>query len=158
MSLNFFKKVSSIKKLSRSVYISNNFLDRGFYKIKLSNHISNSKFTVYKSDYVVKFFLEDIPPHKLIKVLLHCFIEIFYLLSNNTAVKIGSNGVRVVIESDSLKTPINLRSIKPTKNGAKILIEEIEKTMQSNDTFLISDSLKITFISTAIDLKVLKSK
>ncbi len=156
-SLRFVNKYKSIRRLNRSICISNTYLDRGFYKIKLKNTKVNSKFTIYRSEYCIKFSLEEVPPHKLLKVLLYCFQEIFFIIQNNKITESGGDGIRIILEARSLKNPINLRSVNLSKSGAQMLIDEIAKTVQSNESLLIDETLKVTFVSTKINLKALKN-
>jgi len=156
-SLRFVNKYKNIRRLVRPIYLGTTFLDRGFYNIKLKNNKVNTKFTIYRSEYCIKFSLEEVPPHKILKVLLYCFQEIFFIIQNNKLSESGSDGIRIVLEANSLKNPINLRSVNLSKNGAEILIEEIAKTVQSNESLLIDETLKVTFISSKINLKALKN-
>jgi hypothetical protein len=136
---------------------STRFLDRGYYKIRLRRYRSNTAFSVYISDYQVKFNLSIVPGELLFRALLFCFVDIFFILKHNSVTEQGSSGVRVVLSAPSLKNNINLKNIELTESGARVLVDELEKTAQSNESFLLDDDLEVKFISTKIDLARLRA-
>jgi len=69
--------------------------------------------------------------------------EIFFILNNNKNFKIGKFKRRLVISAKSLKSPINLKSVSLNKHGVNILLNEIEKTLQSNDSLILDDSIEL---------------
>jgi hypothetical protein len=153
-----FQRFKNLKRLRKPIRVSNQaFLDRGYYKIRLKRYRSNTNFSVFISDYIVRFNLEDVPGEYLFRALLFCFLDIFFILKHNSITDQGLSQVRVVLSAPSLKNNINLKNIALTKAGAGVLLDEIEKTSQSNEHFLLDDDLEVKFISTKIDLNKLRA-
>lgn len=147
----FPQEYANIERLIGPVAIDNiNYLDRGFYKIKLNNVKTSDH--VIRSEYEIIFNLSAVPGVKFLKVLIHCFEEIFYLIKHNPHVGQGSLFTRIAISSDTLKgKTLNLRAVELNRNGAKMLINEIEKVLQSNDNFFLDKQLYVRFISVKDD-------
>ena len=129
------------------------FVDRGFYKIKLVNQKSTESRNVIKSEYKIVFNLQHVPANKFLNVLKHCFTEIFYLIKYNPVVGQGTLFTRICFESECLKgKTLNLKAVPLNREGAKMVLFEIDKVLQSNENFLIDKDLYIRFISVKSDL------
>jgi len=139
----------NLKRLVLPINVNDNWLDRAYYKIRLQNNrISTGRnFNVCLSNYEIQLNFENVPPYKFLKTLKFVFSEVFFIIANNSSVSVGTQHIRLALTAESLKTPINLQSVELNDIGVKVLLSEIERTVQSNENILIDDTLKIFFCS-----------
>jgi hypothetical protein len=144
----------NLSKLSKPIIVTNEWFNRKFYSIRLKEHKASPRlnhFRVFLAGYDIRLHLQNVPPEYVLKALKFCFYEIFYIIKHNTYIESGSQHVRVVLKSDCLKGgSLNLQHIGLDKDGADMLLEEIERTVQSKDTLLIDENLELIFCSSKI--------
>jgi hypothetical protein len=143
-------KYANIRRLVLPISVDGSFLNRGYYRIKLDSYRSNQKYTLYKSVYLIRFDLEDVPPDRLFRVLKFCFEEIFFIVANNSLTERGFNTIRLAVTANTLKNEINLKHVPLNREGAKKLLNEIQRTIQSNENLAVDKSLRIYFINTKV--------
>src|SRR5882724_1107175 len=129
---------------SNDIWVGGEWVDRELFYIRLQhNTISeNDSCAVCVSYYEIKLNLDYIPPEYFLEALNYIFSEIFFIMKYNGATKQGSERVRVVLTSESLSNPINLRSINTNDDlDAERLMLELERMLQSNESLFVDDSL-----------------
>jgi hypothetical protein len=145
-----------IKPLNTPVKVTGDWLDRGYYSIRLKSYrprFKNFTTEVFGIDYDIRLNLHHVPPHKIMKAFRFVIYEIFYIMRHNKYVEAGPDNVRLVLISDQLKEGhLNLKSIELNRDGADIFIEEIERTRQSHETLLLDRNLQFFFCSTKVVL------
>jgi len=144
-------KLKQLRRLKLPIYVGKKWLHRYFYKIRLRNNkIAKGKSSyVCASDYVIKlkFNKNRVTPSKFLRALFFVFSEVFFILRYNTKAKAGKQKRRLVLNADSLKTPVNLKRCPLNRKGVELLLSEIERTIQSNESLLVDDTLQIYFCS-----------
>jgi hypothetical protein len=143
-----------LQKLTKPIVVTGEWFNRKLYSIRLKEHSASSKFNrfrIFTAGYDIRLHLQNVPPEFVLKALKFCFHEIFYIIAHNTYVEAGTQYVRVVFKSDCLKGgSLNLRHIGLDKNGAQMLLDEIERTVQSKDSLLTDENLELIFCSSKI--------
>lgn len=141
-------KYKQIKQLVRPITVGLDWLVRPYYSIRLLSSSSNEKFGIQTAEYDVKLDVSSVPFSKVLKVLKFVFKEIIFIIVYNEVAKPKQLGTfRLVISADSLKSPINFTHYSIfSKETVNVLLDEISKTTQSNESLFLDKSIKISFL------------
>jgi len=124
-------------------------LVRNYYSIRLIGIKPLSRFNLAACEYEIKFNFNGVPFFHLFPLLRHCLREILFIVTSNVC---GPSRkyykIRTVLTAPSLRSPINFPIFGSiTRQAVDVLLGEIERTVQSNDTLLMDDRLNMYFVS-----------
>jgi hypothetical protein len=146
----------NIQALTLPIKVDGDWLDRGFYSIRLKGYTSNAKnsrLRVFGVEYDLRLNLHHVPPHSVMRAFKFVMYEVFFIMKHNQYVEVGGDHLRLVLISDQLKEgALNLRHVELNKDGADMFIREVERTMQSHETLLMDKDLRIYFASTKVQV------
>ncbi len=143
--------------LTDDISIGSDWVQRPYYRIRLSNlnRVGEENFSTTTGDYELDFQLDNVPSAQLIRVLEKIFQELFFIVCHNKASpSCNEQFVRLVIQSEALGGSqggkvfhFKRLALNNPEESVDLLLDYLERTLQSNESLLTSNLLRVNFIS-----------